>query len=910
MPSLVVRYPDGHTTAHPLTPGGRLVVGRAPAGEGAIQLDSPAVSGTHAAFWMDENGTPFVRDEDSANGVFLNGRRLTPGEPAELRDGDQVVIDEFCLSFRAATEPASPEEQGEGAQASPDAASEAERSSAGDGASLILITGVEGRQPGEVIPIPTRVAIIGRLPECSIVLSHPSVSSRHARLELREGQWRVVDLESTNGVFVNEEQILPNDPREISDGDVLRIGLVALQFSLPEQARPEKAAQGPPVSVKITAAHMWGLAAAVVVAFLFLQSVWSAIHWRAKRAYRRREWKEVQRLVDKLPSLYLFWSNAQQLREYAITDAAKSALVRKLNDFPDLLRPDDVLQFLALYRRIPEDAALYPEAQQIARRRVAGYFKQWIEAIRSDLSPERSFGEHATLLDELPSLQKRLREAEDALHHLDVRTTLQRGDMKPLERALEECRVRIQRLQTLKQAADAAALPVPRDLPALRQAQDDLQARLRRLENPRAKAEFLQCGYTGLYAQTLEAVRTRRDALKRTLESYDKARKLLREALSGKLSFEERFDRVDQAQDLLRAVAAENLRTEAAADCAACRKALTAFESAGRAYKLEDFALMRGAFEAKFDFKDAALRRVVEAQKWGSLRVCERAKMWRSEYVQVRSMPSLAADRMARLQAGHEKLCQYEEEAFLLPARRSARCARLALVAYLNDDAPEALAFARRAGPAVWKRANLLVDEYSHAVDLIPRVEKALKQVEGDPTDVPLAAFDAARRGLQSLAAARDAVAERERALFALVDADFHLPAGGPFLRMVAKRYARLDGRRGRACDRLAADAEKILESLRKTLAGDDSVVTRPIPADRVQWVRLISLCGKAANLAGAGRLEPLLEQVLGLLIPARLDRMDSAARGFWRFLLKQIEDFPELPRRIEIFVQYKMQGL
>ncbi|HEV8433673.1 MAG TPA: FHA domain-containing protein, partial [Thermoanaerobaculia bacterium] len=44
---------------------------------------------------------------------------------------------------------------------------------------------------------------IGRTEGNDLVLNHPSVSRKHAKLESRDNRWWVVDLKSTNGVKVN-----------------------------------------------------------------------------------------------------------------------------------------------------------------------------------------------------------------------------------------------------------------------------------------------------------------------------------------------------------------------------------------------------------------------------------------------------------------------------------------------------------------------------------------------------------------------------------------------------------------------------------------------------------------------------------------------------------------------------------
>jgi pSer/pThr/pTyr-binding forkhead associated (FHA) protein len=49
--------------------------------------------------------------------------------------------------------------------------------------------------------------VIGRHPECDIVLAGASVSRRHARLRFRDGTWILQDLDSTNGTWVNDARV-------------------------------------------------------------------------------------------------------------------------------------------------------------------------------------------------------------------------------------------------------------------------------------------------------------------------------------------------------------------------------------------------------------------------------------------------------------------------------------------------------------------------------------------------------------------------------------------------------------------------------------------------------------------------------------------------------------------------------
>ncbi|RUO56863.1 FHA domain-containing protein [Pseudidiomarina homiensis] len=42
--------------------------------------------------------------------------------------------------------------------------------------------------------------VVGRDPECDIVIEHPTVSRRHCVMTFHDGQWRIQDLQSTNGL--------------------------------------------------------------------------------------------------------------------------------------------------------------------------------------------------------------------------------------------------------------------------------------------------------------------------------------------------------------------------------------------------------------------------------------------------------------------------------------------------------------------------------------------------------------------------------------------------------------------------------------------------------------------------------------------------------------------------------------
>jgi adenylate cyclase len=68
---------------------------------------------------------------------------------------------------------------------------------------------------------------IGRTEGNDLVLNHPSVSRKHARVETRNDAWWIVDLKSTNGVKVNGNLITE---AEINAGDKILVGSVQLDI--------------------------------------------------------------------------------------------------------------------------------------------------------------------------------------------------------------------------------------------------------------------------------------------------------------------------------------------------------------------------------------------------------------------------------------------------------------------------------------------------------------------------------------------------------------------------------------------------------------------------------------------------------------------------------------------------------
>jgi len=63
-----------------------------------------------------------------------------------------------------------------------------------------------------------------------IQLREGTVSRSHARMALREGDWHLTNLSSTNPVVLNEHILSPNEERLLADGDRIEMGEVVFGF--------------------------------------------------------------------------------------------------------------------------------------------------------------------------------------------------------------------------------------------------------------------------------------------------------------------------------------------------------------------------------------------------------------------------------------------------------------------------------------------------------------------------------------------------------------------------------------------------------------------------------------------------------------------------------------------------------
>jgi ABC-type multidrug transport system ATPase subunit/pSer/pThr/pTyr-binding forkhead associated (FHA) protein len=174
-------------------PGESIVVGRAP--DADLVLNHPEVSRRHCRISR-EGETWLVEDLASQRGTAVNGNRIS-GRTA-LRPGDQIHVGPVILAF------------GVGRKETP---------AMWDIANPIGAV-LYKQKPTEIIPLDTNL-VFGRGDEIDVKLDDPAVSRRHAKIEAGPNGYRLLDLKSRAGSFVNGRRFEEHD---LVIGDQIQLG--------------------------------------------------------------------------------------------------------------------------------------------------------------------------------------------------------------------------------------------------------------------------------------------------------------------------------------------------------------------------------------------------------------------------------------------------------------------------------------------------------------------------------------------------------------------------------------------------------------------------------------------------------------------------------------------------------------
>ncbi|MEM1155763.1 MAG: caspase family protein, partial [Pseudomonadota bacterium] len=91
----------------------------------------------------------------------------------------------------------------------------------------------DGKTGKPLAPVlPSKATLIGRDPKSGLVMHDDAVSGRHAQISYKDGKFILVDLDSSNGTFVDGKQIPASKETEISRNTSFFLALPNLLFTI------------------------------------------------------------------------------------------------------------------------------------------------------------------------------------------------------------------------------------------------------------------------------------------------------------------------------------------------------------------------------------------------------------------------------------------------------------------------------------------------------------------------------------------------------------------------------------------------------------------------------------------------------------------------------------------------------
>ena len=83
---------------------------------------------------------------------------------------------------------------------------------------------------GKSKPLSNKIFSIGRAKTNQVIISDPKVSKFHATIYFENGICYIQDNDSTNGTYVNGNQIFAGKKVKLKDGDKIKMGQTTLDF--------------------------------------------------------------------------------------------------------------------------------------------------------------------------------------------------------------------------------------------------------------------------------------------------------------------------------------------------------------------------------------------------------------------------------------------------------------------------------------------------------------------------------------------------------------------------------------------------------------------------------------------------------------------------------------------------------
>ncbi len=239
MPRLVVKNKNTQEEQIYNLPQDLITVGRSNACD--IEIADKAVSRKHFEI-VNEGGDYFLIDLKSGNGTSLNGKKIRPIEKHLLRPSDLVGVEQYEIAFTLLEDVLSKpiEEDTDTDIIEVKMIKKVLQALGKDSApSLEVLNGVaEGKKIYFTEDL--QEVDIGRDPNSVLCIDETVISRHHARLVRKWGGIVLLDFESRNGCYVNNEKVTE---KQLRDGDKVLLGTVKLIYRNPQDINIEAIGQ-------------------------------------------------------------------------------------------------------------------------------------------------------------------------------------------------------------------------------------------------------------------------------------------------------------------------------------------------------------------------------------------------------------------------------------------------------------------------------------------------------------------------------------------------------------------------------------------------------------------------------------------------------------------------------------------
>ena len=213
-----LRFKDTNRPLFPIT-ANVCTLGR---GQGnTVVLDTSTVDESHARI-VQHDGKLFLQDNKSQRGCFVNGKKV---KYKDLRHGDMISIGNVHFEIVESEDTDLTSTRVSTANNAP-----AARSAVHTAATWRLISDSSWLS-GKVFELQHDTTLLGRGKDCDITIPGNHLSRRHAQILRHSDYLTVMDLDSSNGSYINEVRI--DGEQVVRPGDRLRFDVYSFRVQGP-----------------------------------------------------------------------------------------------------------------------------------------------------------------------------------------------------------------------------------------------------------------------------------------------------------------------------------------------------------------------------------------------------------------------------------------------------------------------------------------------------------------------------------------------------------------------------------------------------------------------------------------------------------------------------------------------------